>query len=156
MSKLTEFRQKIEEKGIDSALILDEINQRYLCDFAFQDGYLFITRKNAYLVTDFRYYEAALRERSPEFEVLMHKSTTDTLATLIADNGVKSIGFEGNFLPYSRYLAYAKKYSDVELLDIGNVIESLREIKTEREIEKMQKAQDITDAAFSHLLTHIR
>ncbi len=156
MSKLTEFRQKIEEKGIDSALILDEINQRYLCDFAFQDGYLFITRKNAYLVTDFRYYEAALRERSPEFEVLMHKNTSDTLATLIADNGVKSVGFEGNFLPYSRYLAYAKKYSDVELLDIGNVIESLREIKTEREIEKMQKAQDITDAAFSHLLTHIR
>ncbi len=156
MSKLTDFREKIKEKGIDAALILNEINQQYLCDFPFQDGYLFITSERAYLVTDFRYYEAALEKRNSDFEVLSPKNRSDTLRTLISDSGVKNIGFEGSYLPYSDYIAYTQKYPELHFTDLGSIIEQLREIKTRDEIEKMQRAQDITDAAFSHLLSHIR
>ncbi|MBO5907220.1 MAG: aminopeptidase P family protein [Clostridia bacterium] len=156
MPKLIEFREKLKELGIDAALITSEINQYYLCDFPFQDGYLFISSTEAYLVTDFRYYEAALEKRFSDFEVLSPKDRTGTLRELICSTGAKTLGFEGSNLSYRDYIACKEKYSDITLVDLGTTIEDLREIKTEGEILNMQKAQDITDAAFSHLLRHIR
>ena len=59
MNLLSKLRLAMKEKEIDAVLVLDELNQRYLSNFAFTDGYLLITHTNAYLVTDFRYYEMA-------------------------------------------------------------------------------------------------
>ena len=67
MKKLESLRIKMKEIGIDSVLVLDEINQRYLSEFAFSDGCLFITQTSAYLITDFRYYEMALKKADPFF-----------------------------------------------------------------------------------------
>ena len=156
MPRLNEFREKIKGLEIDAALILNEVNQHYLCDFPFQDGYLFITQRDAYLVTDFRYYEAALEKRNLEFEVLSPRDRSNTLRELISSTGTRTVGFEGAYLPYSDYLAYKDKFSDISFVDLGCIIEDLREIKTQIEIDKMQRAQDITDAAFSHLLKNIR
>ena len=51
MTKLEKLRKKLCEKGIDAVIILDELNQRYLSDFAFTDGLLLITKNHAELIT---------------------------------------------------------------------------------------------------------
>jgi len=43
-------------------------------------------------------------------------------------------------------------FAETELVNIGDLIESLREIKTLEEMKNIQAAQNITDLAFSHLL----
>ena len=73
MTHLQKFQEKL--RGLaPAALISREQNRFYLCNFPYSDGYLLIFPDAAYLLTDFRYEEAARRETSREFEVLSPKA----------------------------------------------------------------------------------
>ena len=152
MSKLSRLRNEMKNLGVDAVVILDELNQRYLSDFAFTDGLLFITAEKAYMVTDFRYYEMALNTANKEFEILTPEARTGFLGTLLSDHGCKRVGFEGLSVSYATYNSYCEKYPAVEWVNIADTIEKLRRIKTADEIELIQKAQNITDLAFAHIL----
>ena len=152
MSKLSRLRNEMKNLGIDAVVILDELNQRYLSDFAFTDGLLFITAEKAYMVTDFRYYEMALNSANKEFEIITPEARTGFLGTLLSDHGCKRVGFEGLSVSYATYNSYCEKYPAVEWVNIADTIEKLRRIKTADEIELIQKAQNITDLAFAHIL----
>lgn len=140
------------ENSIDAVIVLDELNQHYLSEFAFTDGLLFITKTKAYLITDFRYYEMALNKANKAFEVVMPQSRKEYLQRIISDEGIKTIGFEGGSVSYETYKRYCEEYPDCDFADIGDGIEVIRQIKSPDEIDKMQRAQDITDAALAHLL----
>ena len=65
--RLTKLRNKMVELNVDAVIVLDELNQHYLSEFAFTDGLLFITKNTAHLITDFRYYEMALNKANKSF-----------------------------------------------------------------------------------------
>lgn len=150
--RITKLRNKMKELSIDSVIVLDELNQHYLSEFAFTDGLLFITMKSAYLITDFRYYEMALNKANKSFEVVMPENRREFIGNIIAEEGIRSVGFEGGSVSFETYQRYSKDFSSCEFVNIGDTIEVIRQIKSADEIEKMQKAQDITDAALARLL----
>ncbi len=152
MSKLEKIRESMRLGGFDAVIVLDELNQHYLSDFAFTDGFLLISLKSAYLVTDFRYFEMAQKSASTEFEILMPADRRAFINEALSADGVKTIGFEGGSVSYATQRRYAENHPAFTFVDIGSMIEELRQVKTPDEIEKMQKAQDITDKAFSHIL----
>ena len=150
--RLTKLRNKMSELQIDAVLVLDELNQHYLSEFAFTDGALFITHNHAHLITDFRYYEMALNKANKSFEVSMPSNRKEFIEKVIYDDDVKRIGFEGGSVSYETYRRYCDEYPGCEFVNLGDTIEVIRQIKSQDEIDKMQKAQDITDAAFTGLL----
>ena len=152
MANVNRLRERMKADGVDAVLVLNELNQHYLSDFAFTDGFLFITHANAYLVTDFRYYEMAVNGADKTFEILTPEKRTEFIKDAIKKDDVKRIGFEGGTISFDQYTAYKKNFPDVEWVNIGGAIEEIRQIKTPQEIEYMQKAQNITDLAFSHIL----
>ena len=149
--RLTKLRNKMTELNVDAVIVLDELNQHYLSEFAFTDGCLFITKEKAYLITDFRYYEMALNKANKSFEVLTPDNRREFIKKVISDEGIKTIGFEGGSVSYETYRSYCENYP-CEFVNIGDTIEVIRQIKSADEIEKMQRAQDITDAALASLL----
>lgn len=153
--KLIKLTEKMKEQGIDAVVVYNELNQRYLSDFAFTDGLLLITLKKAYLLTDFRYYEMAIKGACSDF-IIPDVTASDVRRTVVEkvlkEEECKTVGFEGSYLSYESYRALCQTYPDVDFVNIGSMIEELRMIKDEREIEYMQKAQDMTDKAFSHIL----
>lgn len=152
MTKLETLRSNMVKAGIDSLLVLDELNQHYLSDFAFTDGFLLITHTNAYLVTDFRYYEMALKNASKEFEITMPENRTEFIDKSLSLESAKTVGFEGSYVSYEVYRNYCEKHPQFKFVNIGDMIEVQRQIKTSLELQKMQKAQDITDIAFRHIV----
>ena len=152
MTKLQRLRNNMKSRGVDSIIVLDELNQHYLSDFAFTDGFLLITVNKAYLVTDFRYYEMAIHGACKEFEILMPENRREFIDMALSNESVKTVGFEGGFVSYETYKSYCEKHPNFTFVDIENMIELQREIKTPDEIEKMQRAQDITDLAFNHII----
>lgn len=152
MTRLEKLRKLLRERKFDAVIIYDELNLRYLTEIAFTDGFCFITQDNAYLVTDFRYYEVAEKCTPEDFQVLMPDDRTKFLHSVIAENCVKVLGFEGATLSFARYKRLSDEFKEIRLADIGELFDELRRIKDAAEIEKMQKAQDITDKAFSHIL----
>ena len=156
MKKLEKLKLEMKKAGVDAVIVLDELNQKYLSEFAFTDGLLLITQNTQDLITDFRYYEMAINSADKDFNISMPENRREFIATRLAENECRTVGFEGRFVPYSTYLSYKKNYPGVEFVDIGDMIEQIRQVKTAEELSKMQKAQDITDKAFSHLLNMIK
>ena len=155
MNRLTALREHMKSRGVDAVIILDELNQRYLSEFAFTDGLLLITHNTAHLITDFRYYEMALAKANKGFEVVMPSDRGALIDSVLKEQGVSIVGFEGSFVSYEVYEAYVGKYPYVKFVSLGDTLAVMRRIKSPDEIEKMQKAQDITDKAFAHVLKMI-
>ncbi len=152
MTKLEKLRAQLSAKGIDAAIVYDELNQRYLTDFAFTDGLLLITANRAELVTDFRYYEMAEKNASKEFNIVMPDKRSEYITEILSDGSVKTVGFEGASISYETYHTLCRTYPEVEFVNIEDMIENIRQIKTPDEMKIMQRAQDIADLAFSHIL----
>ncbi|MGN1047345.1 MAG: M24 family metallopeptidase [Eubacteriales bacterium] len=146
------------DKDIDAIIITSELNQYYLSGFSFTDGYVLVTRKKSYLITDFRYIEAAQKTVGKEFEIIMPDSSMGMeIAALLRENGVKRLYFEDKTLSCADYLRFGELFEGIELVRGGSdVIEALRERKTADELELIGRAQKITDAAFAHILDFIK
>lgn len=155
MTRTEKFRKSFDKLGIDAAIVLDELNIRYLSGFAFTDGLLLITKTRSFIITDFRYYEMAINGAFPEYKVIMPDKRVEEITKILREDGVKRVGFEGGFVPYDVYASYKDNYPEVEFVNIKNEIELIREIKDADEIAIMQRAQDITDEAFSMLLKRL-
>ena len=154
----TERLLAVLDPDIDGIFVTSELNQYYLSGFNYTDGYILVTRKKSYLITDFRYIEAANKIVGKEFEILMPEGSMGLeIASLLRENGVKRLSFEDKTLSCADYLRFGELFEGVELVRGGSdVIEGLRERKTPEELQKIARAQEITDAAFAHILNFIK
>ena len=97
MSHLSLFKDALAKKGADAAIISNSIHQRYLSGFDFQDGLVLVTKGQSYLITDFRYVEAAKAQTTPEMQILTPKGgQLLCIAGLLADNACKTVLIEEN------------------------------------------------------------
>lgn len=159
MSHLERLKKAMDAAGFDAVVITSEINQRYLTGFNYSDGLVVVTRTRACLLTDFRYIEAARASRAAaEFEILMPDRRMSVAADeIIKDSGAVRVAVEEATLSLSGYENFRKTFTGCEVVGGASAItDTLREYKDADEIAAMARAQDITDAAFTHILDFIR
>ena len=160
MSHLSRKIDAMKRADMEAVIVTSEINQRYLTGFAFTDGYVVVTPKKSWLVTDFRYVEAAeAAVDGAEFEVITPRGMLKTIAELLSGEGVKSVALEEETLSIRDCERIEKVLSDAGITtfrpEASALIDGLRLYKDEGEIALMQQAQDIADAAFTHILSYI-
>lgn len=154
--RLISFRSKLTELKLDGALIAKRENYMYLSGFTGTSANLLITQNKAYLLTDFRYVEQSSKQ-APLFEIIMHKpEIKDSINEIINSEEIKNLGFEDQSVSYAAYKAYADKFAGAELKGIGEIVDDMRSIKDTREIELINKAVEIADGAFAHVLPLIK
>ena len=142
----------MEEKSLDAIYITSRTSHRYFTQFDNEDGALLITTKKAYAFEDFRYIETATKQLGSIYEVIEPKGKrADWLGSILKDENISTLGFEDLSMSVSAY-EKLKSDLDIKLSKIGTVINELREVKTEEEILKMEKAQELTDKAFTYIL----
>lgn len=155
MTRLEALRRRMAENGVGGVLLSNETSEGYLSGFDFSDGYLAILSDKAYLVTDFRYTEAASASVSADFEVVEARGGTllTAIGLLILD-GAERVAFEEDAVTVAQ-LARMKSLSDGRLEFSGLAsgwLADMRAVKSEDELAAMDEAQRITDAAFEHML----
>ncbi len=158
MSHLTNLQAAMKRESVEAVVVSSEINQRYLSGLNYTDGFVVVLPEAAFLLADFRYIEDARSVvDAAEFEIVMpDRSMLAYVAAILKDHHVKTVHFEEASLSYALLERFKKTFEGVELVPGGsNLIDGLRLYKDEAEIAKMQKAQDLTDAAFSHILNFI-
>ena len=155
MSRVEKIRKALKEKELDALIVLNELNQHYLSGFAFTDGLLLITAHRAFLITDFRYYEMAENEAYKDYEIIMPDNRKETITKILKEDNCEKVGFEGASVSFETYGKYCENYPFCNFVNVGSMIEELREVKDEEEIELIQKAQNITDYAFAELVNRI-
>lgn len=143
-----------------AALISCEANLYYLTGFANSEGTLFVTRSKSYLLVDFRYAEAA-RKNVTNCEVVVYERYEESLAELLKKHGIKEVMVEASHTTLSSAQQLKKIFSKTDCKLITNdmldkLISNLRIIKSTDEIEKIEKAQRITEEAYLELLGMVK
>ncbi len=153
MSRLETVKERLPEGS--ALLVTSEINQRWLTDFEYTDGFVLVGKTDCYLITDFRYIEAAKNEAADGFEVVMPERMLAFITEKLKETGVSRLLIEEATLPVSELERY-KEMLGAELVSGGSALcDELRRFKDCSEIERMKAAQAITDAAFDHILGFI-
>ena len=158
MSHLSNFKTALEKAGFDAAIVSEYTNQRYLSEFDFHDGLVLVTRGESYLITDFRYVEAAKAQVTSEMKVLTPENgQLLCIAGLLADNGCKTVAIEEQALSCANFDRYTSVLKDFEVKQGASaILMDLRLLKDEKELATIARAQAITDAAFAHIVNWIK
>ncbi len=159
MNLLIQKLQKMLLKD-EAALITSNVNRRYFTGFSSSAGVLIVCKEEAYLLVDFRYIVAA-RQSVSDIKVIQPQKFDDTIKEIFTTENIKKVHMEADSLSYTKFKSYDETFKSIGVSSIyGNAIQgminSIRVIKSDAEIAKMQEAQDITDKAFDYILDKIK
>lgn len=155
MSRLKKVREGMRQRGLDALLITSPYNLRYVSNFTGTTGLSVITHHTAYFITDFRYTEQAAAQ-AVGFEIVQNSGPIyDEVARIAEADKIETLGFEQDFVTFSTFELLEQVISS-ELIPVSNLIEELREVKEDVEIETIKKACSISDAAFQYILGEIK
>jgi Xaa-Pro aminopeptidase len=148
-------QQEIAESGADAALITSKPNVRYLSGLASSNAAMLVPASGlSVLATDSRYAETAER-LCPDLEIMTERQVEPALATLAAKLGFGTLGFEAQEMTVERHTALADLPHGPGLVPLGPLVEGLRMIKDDAEIELLARACAITADAFAMVLANI-
>jgi Xaa-Pro aminopeptidase len=149
-------QEKIAALGADAALITSLVNVRYLTGLASSNAAVLLPADgHPILGTDSRYAPTAARD-CPDVELLIDRFVEPALAGLAAARELRRIAFEAQEMTVERHSALAEANRELTLIRLGPVVEELRKVKDEAEIELLARACAITSEAFSLVLPAMR
>ncbi|PWA13223.1 Xaa-Pro dipeptidase [Pueribacillus theae] len=155
MLRVQKLREVMKKCNIDSMLITSSSNLRYMTNFTGTAGIALISLNEAKFITDFRYTEQA-KEQAKGYDIVEHKGKIiEEIAKQAEKMKINQLGFEEDHVTYSTYQTY-KKEIPAQLIPVSGIIEELRLIKDNTEIQIVKEAAEIADAAFEHIITYIK
>ena len=112
------------------------------------------------MATDFRYVEQA-QAQAPDFEVVrIDGGPAKWFPRLVSDIGVVTLGFEATDFSYAAYGQFAGAASEtgkgLKLVPTEGLVESLRMVKEPEELEYLEKAAAMADAALEEVMPGIK
>jgi Xaa-Pro aminopeptidase len=134
------LRASLEEQ----LLVAAPANVRYLTGFSSSNAALLVEPERTVLFSDFRYASAGRAVEGVEFVETKRQLWTD-----LADRLSGRVGFEPDVLTYSQYETLAG--GGLELVPRPGLVERLRVVKDEDELEKIRRAAAITSEALEFL-----
>ncbi len=144
---------ELDGVGIDLMLVTNLVNVRYLTGYTGSNGLALIGSRTRVFLTDFRYTEQVATEVSDEFErvTVAQNLLTDVVAQL--PEGNLRLGYESETVTVDALGRMRELFPErVELVAVKGLVERMRTVKDEREIELITAAQRIADDAFEALL----
>jgi Xaa-Pro aminopeptidase len=135
--RVDRLRERLEEP----LLVSDPANVRYLCGLVSSNAALFVEPERIRLYTDFRYAQTASELHGVEF-VDAKRDLFQTLSEQLAG----TIGFEARSLSFEHYSRLHA--GGIEPVPRYDLVEGLRAVKDEDELDAIRRAAEITNTAF--------
>lgn len=138
----------LDERGLDSLLVSDLVNVRYLTGFTGTNGACVISRDERVFITDFRYVEQAGEQVTGYDRV---KGERDLLGD-VAERLRGRAGFDDAQVSVRTHARLREKVGEgVELEPAAGLVEQVRLVKDAGEVERIREAARIADAALERV-----
>lgn len=157
MSRTENLINKLQLAKNQAIVLHSETNMYYISGYS-GEGIVLVANGLKAIITDFRYTEQAENQAS-DFTVYMVGSDRNhnaILLDLLQKNNIEEIYFEEDFLSYRAYSSLKSALGGINLIELNNVVQKIREIKDQQEIDNIKKACKITSVAFLELLPTIK
>ncbi|GGK18984.1 peptidase M24 [Caldalkalibacillus thermarum] len=156
--RVQKLRALLDREALEGLLVTSPVNRRYITGFTGSAGVALISKHEALLITDFRYVDQA-RDQAPGYDIVNHSGKlAETIAAEVKKRNIERLGFEQDHLTYSQYMAFNKvlKDADCQLVPVSGLVEELRLVKDEQEIELIRQAAAIADQTYTHISNWIK
>ena len=150
------LRNKMAGLNLQGMIISNPTNVKYFTGLE-AEGILLITRKENVYITDSRYIEYVNNKITPFDEIVV-----DDFKNISKDDFenffmfCENVGFEENYVTYASYKKFMHLYKINNFVEADGIINKLRMIKDEQEINNLKEACKITDDCFAFLRDYIK
>ena len=142
---------------VDGLLLTSRYSRHYGAEFDIAEGVAIVSKQGSRYFTDSRYIESA-ENGIRGFEVLVMNRENNYFKRIndaIADFGITALGYEEDYLTVAEFMGYEKNLN-AKLVPMCKKINGFRAVKEAWELDRMRKAQEITDKAFAEVLPRIK
>jgi len=152
-ARVTALRRLLRERQLDAALISGSADVRYLSGFRGDEALLLVSAERALVCADSRFWAQIAGEvagfdlvRSEGGVALVGDALTAWAESAERAESERRLGFQGDAVPYSAYRRLRRRFTG-RLIDLGERVSALREVKEDGEVRAMRAAAAVTDAA---------
>ncbi len=151
--RLAALRRLLIDRKLDAVLVTDVTDIRYLSGFRGDEAILVVSDEHAFICADSRFWVQIAGEATG-FELVRSEGgvalTTDALAAwtaaCVGDEAGRGLGFQGDALSYASHRRLRRRFAG-RLVNLGERVSALREVKDAAELRVLRAAAAIADAA---------
>lgn len=152
--RLEKIRKLLNEDDIDSIVVSNIKNVRYISGFTGDEGMAVITENTAYLIVDGRFTEQAKRES--KINVVDYGGNfVKTIGEILREDNSKKCAFEGNTMTFSEASHMMESITWVNWVAKKDIFERVRMIKDIEEIKIIKKSLQIALDTFEYVKPQI-
>jgi Xaa-Pro aminopeptidase len=149
VNRITVLRQKIKEEKIDAFLIKEPQNIAYLSHCQIE-GKILLSSRDKFFITTSLFAEEA-KSRLNGWQIVIQKDSLEkSISEIFKRLRGKRVGFEASHFSFAEY-EKLRKIKEVEWVPFSGLIENQRAIKDGGELTCIEKALEVTRAAFAYL-----
>ncbi len=158
-SRLVRARSRLQQLEVDSLLVTDLVNVRYLTGFTGSAGQLLLTAERCLVATDGRYESQIANEvvavagLADDVEVVIGRPPIQDEA--LAAAAVGRVGTDADQLTWATAQAWTERLTDGQLVALRDVLGPVRAMKDPGEVERIEAAARIADAALAACRKHL-
>ena len=148
--RIDRLRKGMAEESLDAFLVTSAENRHYFSGFRGSAGYLWITKDDAMLATDFRYTEQAALQ-APDFRIVRISGGLGWLKDAVRGAGAQRIGFEAGDMAVGTFNSIRDATKGMrpkrELVPTTSLADEIRAVKEPGEVLVLTEAILIADRA---------
>jgi Xaa-Pro aminopeptidase len=148
------LQERVAERELDALLVTNLVNVRWLTGFDGSNAAAVLGADQLRFITDFRYLTQSAEQLDPEWE---REIATDLLKRAV--EGLPApplkLGFDDGHLTVRQHAQLQKlaaEHGEVELVAAGGIVEALRAVKDDAEVQLIRAAAKLADAAFEEVV----
>ena len=153
-NRISKTTKLIKEKQADALVIFNQANYRFLTNFSGEEAELILTANgDRVLLSDSRFKDQIRHQAPGEMKVVMQTmDVIEEIAGQLKQLDVKTVLVEGEFISATQFEALKQACPDLNFILNAELVETVRNIKDELELETLQKAIDISAQSFKEIL----
>ncbi|MBQ6908653.1 MAG: aminopeptidase P family protein [Synergistaceae bacterium] len=161
-TRLNNFRELLANKKLDAFILFvfegfNTENCHYISGFRGSSAALIIKSDEAVLITDGRYLTQSKEQTLSEYKIIIQSevSLAKFVINYLKDLKLKNIGYEADKISH-RLFESAFKDNNLNFVDAGDLILSLRRTKDVYEVDAIKEAARIGREAYGRVLESIK
>ncbi|HIE09203.1 MAG TPA: aminopeptidase P family protein [Armatimonadetes bacterium] len=156
LSRLRRLWRKASDEGAEAVITSFPPHLRYLLGFSGSTGWLVVCEGEAALFVDGRYTSQAKREVPEEVEVVEVKRFYEEVKGWLKERGVSAVGVFPQRFTVDGYERLKRGLGRVRLVKLPAIIEEMRAVKEDCEVEAIKEACRLAQRAFERALGLVR
>ncbi|WP_433566369.1 M24 family metallopeptidase [Nocardia sp. CA-151230] len=150
------LRNLLVENRVDALLVTDLINIRYLTGFTGSNAALLVyawdsSEDRTIICTDGRYL-TQVGVQVPDLRAEINRASARRVMEIAGEWQTGRVGFESHVVTVEQHRGLSALGTGLDLVAVSGLVEQLRMVKDDYEVEQLRAACDAADAALATLL----